>query len=135
MDAGYGWGHRERPDRNGRHLMFYSNTAATTNVVVRGNIFCNATDSLLRLHGRDWTAALTLDRNGWFQAGGPLLLWGKDQIDADQFAAFQREHRLDVHAVVANPQFIAPAARDYRLAPASPLRALIIDGTPPGALP
>ena len=135
VDAGCGWGHRERPDPNGRHLMFYANTAATTNIVVRGNIFCNATDSLWRLHGRDWTAELTLDRNGWFQASGPLLLWGLEKIGADQFAAFQREHRLDVNAVVADPQFVAPAARDYRLAPASPLRALTLDGAPPGALP
>ena len=135
VDAGYGWGHRERPDKNGRHLMFYSNIAATTNVVVRGNIFCNATDSLLRLHGRDWTAALTLDRNAWFQKEGPLLLWGTEKIGAGPFAAFQRAHKLDVHALVADPQFVAPAARDYRLAPTSPLRALLTDGAPPGALP
>ena len=135
VDAGYGWGHRERPDPNGRHLMFYSNTAATTNVIVRGNIFCNATDSLWRLHGRDWTAQLTLDRNAWFQAKGPLLLWGKDPIGAAQFAAFQREHKLDINAVVADPQFVAPAVRDYRLSPTSPLRALTSDGAPTGALP
>ncbi|MCX7009700.1 MAG: right-handed parallel beta-helix repeat-containing protein [Kiritimatiellaeota bacterium] len=133
VDAGCGWGHRERPDRNGRHLMFYSNIAATTNVVVRDNIFCNATDSLLRLHGRDWTAALTLDHNVWYQKEGPLFLWGQERIGADQFVAFQREHKLDVHAIVTDPKFVAPAARDFRLAPASPLRAS--GGTPPGAPP
>ncbi len=47
VDAGFGWGHGQRPDRNGRHLMFYDNTAATSGVVVRYNIFSNATDSLL----------------------------------------------------------------------------------------
>ncbi len=123
VDAGYGWGHRERPDKNGRHLMFYANTAATTNFVVRDNIFCNATESLLRLHGRDWTAALQLDRNLWVQKEGPLFLWGTEKIGADQFAAFQRAHKLDVNAILAEPKFVAPAARDYRLAPDSPLRA------------
>jgi hypothetical protein len=133
VDAGYGWGHRERPDRNGRHLMFYSNIATTTNVVIRDNIFCNATDSLLRLHGRDWTAALTLDHNVWFQKEGPLFLWGQEKIGMDQFAAFQGAHKLDVNAIVAEPKFAAPAARDYRLAPDSPLRT--DGGNPPGAHP
>ena len=133
VDAGCGWGHRERPDKNGRHLMFYSNTAATSDFVVRDNIFCNATDSLLRLHGRDWTAALTLDRNVWFQKDGPLFLWGTEKIGASEFAAFQQAHKLDVNAILAEPKFVAPAARDYRLAPDSPLRAG--GGQPPGALP
>lgn len=44
VDAGQGWGHAQRPDPNGRHLMFYDNAAVTTNVVIRYNIFCNATD-------------------------------------------------------------------------------------------
>ncbi len=65
VDAGCGWGHEQRPDPNGRHLMFYDNSAATTNFVIAGNIFFNATDSLLRLHGRDWTRALVMDRNCW----------------------------------------------------------------------
>ena len=133
VDAGCGWGHRERPDRNGRHLMFSYNTAATSNFVVRANIFCNATESLMRLVVPKWTAALTLDCNGWFQRSGPLLLWDREQIGADQFAAFQREHKLDVNALVVDPKFVAPATRDYRLAPDSPLRARA--GSPPGALP
>ena len=54
--------------------MFYDNTAVTTNVVVRGNIFCNATETLLRLDGRDWTTALEMERNCWFQPRGQVLL-------------------------------------------------------------
>ena len=76
VDSGSGWGHGQRPDPNGRHLMFYDNSAATTDVVIRGNIFCTATDSLLRLHGRDWTGALVMDRNCWFQPRGPVLIGG-----------------------------------------------------------
>jgi hypothetical protein len=74
VDAGYGWGHQQRPDPNGCHLMFYDNTAVTTNVVVCGNIFCNATETLLRLDGRDWTTALEMERNCWFQPRGQGLL-------------------------------------------------------------
>ena len=120
VNAGYGWGHHQRPDPNGRHLMFYDNTAATEAVFVCDNIFCNATDSCLRLHGRDWTASLTMDRNCWFQSQGPILLWGVQQVGADQFDAFRRQHGFDAHSKVADPKFAAPDRNDYRLPSDSP---------------
>ena len=43
-------------------------------VVVEGNIFCDATDSCLRLDQPDWSAGLKMDRNVWHQASGPLVL-------------------------------------------------------------
>jgi len=50
--------------------MFWDNSAETEAVFVRYNIFCDATDSCLRLHGRDWTAVLTMDFNCWFSRKG-----------------------------------------------------------------
>jgi acetyl esterase/lipase len=135
VDAGYGWGHGQRPDRNGRHLMFYDNSAATSDVVVRCNIFCNATDSCLRLHGRDWTAALTMDENCWFQRDGVLLLWGQTPIGADGFADHQRARGFSTHALVIEPEFVDAAGRNYRLTPDSPARRLQDNGVPVGALP
>ncbi len=136
VDAGFGWGHGQRPDRNGRHLMFYNNSAATSNFVVRYNVFCNATDSCLRLHGRDWTAALTMDDNCWFQRdGGTLLLWGQTSVDADGFFDHQKERGLSTHAILLDPQFVDAAGRDYRLSPESPARELTDNGAPVGALP
>jgi hypothetical protein len=145
VDAGYGWGHRQRPDPNGRHLMFYDNTAATTNVVIRHNIFVNSVDSLMRLHGRDWTAALTLDENCWHQEGKPCVLrsdkperlggslalpeekpyvlWGDKKIGESEFKAFMQARGLEAHAVVADPKFIDAAHRDFRLTPGSPVAA------------
>ena len=135
VDAGYGWGHGQRPDRNGRHLMFYNNSAVTSDFVVRYNIFCNATDSCMRLHGRDWTAALTLDANCWFQPDGPLLLWGQTAVGADGFAEHQRSRGFSAHALLAEPTFVDAEARDYRLTPDSPARRLQDEGAPVGALP
>lgn len=135
VDAGFGWGHGQRPDRNGRHLMFYDNTAATSGVVVRYNIFSNATDSLLWLHGRDWTSGLTMDHNCLYQPAGPVWLWGRTAVDADQFDAFRREKGFDLHSVVAEPGFVDAEARDYRLTPDSPARKLQHEGSPAGALP
>jgi len=135
VDAGFGWGHRQRPDRNGRHLMFYDNSAVTTNIVICHNIFGNATDSLLRLHGRDWTNALTMDYNCWHRPAGPILLWGQQSVGADGFKAHQQQRGFDAHSILAEPKFIDAARRDYRLAPDSPVRGLLDNGAPAGALP
>jgi hypothetical protein len=135
VNAGFGWGHKQRPDPNGRHLMFYSNTAETKAVSVCDNIFCNATDSCLRLHGRDWTAALTMDRNCWFQSHGPIVLWNMEQIGPEQFDAFRREHGFDLHSKVADSKFVDLDRNDYRLTPDSPARAIEPQGPPVGALP
>ncbi len=135
VDAGFGWGHGQRPDRNGRHLMFYDNTAATSGVVVRYNIFANATDSLLWLHGRDWTSGLTMDHNCLHQPSGPVWLWGRTAVGADGFDAFRREKGLDLHSIVAEPRFVGAEARDYRLTADSPVRKLGDGGSPVGALP
>ncbi len=134
VDAGHGWGHRQRPDPNGRHLMFYHNTAATENFVVRYNIFANATDSCLWLQGRDWSAALTMDRNCWFQPKGALILWGKESFAPGQFAAYQQKTGKDAGSILAEPKFADPAQRDYRLLPDSPARALRDERGPAGAL-
>jgi hypothetical protein len=134
VDAGLGWGHNQRPDPNGRHLMFYDNSAATTNVVIRGNIFHRATDSLFRLHGRDWTAALVMDRNCWFQPRGPVWLWGQRTISSDDFAAFATERGFDLHSLRGDPKFLDEARHDYRLAPGSPARTVPELLRPAGAL-
>lgn len=135
VDAGFGWGHGQRPDPNGRHLMFYDNAAQTTNVVVRHNIFCNATDSLLRLHGRDWTSALAMDYNCWFHPSGAVLLWDQKAIGPADFAAFMHSRGFDTHSRLADPKFVDAIKRDYRLAPDSPARALPDHGEAAGALP
>lgn len=135
VDAGCGWGHNQRPDPNGRHLMFYDNTAATTRMVIRGNIFFNATDSLMRLHGRDWTDALTMEHNCWFQPRGVWGLWGKETLDAEGFPAFLRSRGFDLHAVLADPKFTNAAQRDYRLTADSPARTLAGQDKPAGAFP
>ncbi len=135
VDAGYGWGHGQRPDRNGRHLMFYDNSAATTNVVIRYNIFSEATDSCMRLHGRDWTGALRMNFNCWHQRQGPLVLWGTERVGREEFGGFMGAHGLESHSVVADPNFEGRAGGDYRLRAGSPARALKSESGPAGALP
>ncbi len=121
FDAGYGWGHRQRPDPNGRHLMFYETTAKTSEFFITDNIFSDATDSIARFDNRrgqeqtqqdsdaaqeqggaaalDWTAELTLDRNRWYQPPGKtLVLWQKKVYTTEQFREYQKETGLDAHS-------------------------------------
>jgi hypothetical protein len=135
VDAGYGWGHRQRPDPNGRHLMFWDNSAMTTNVIVRDNIFCGAIGSLLRLDGRDWTSVLVMERNCWYQSNGLMLLWGQQAVGPDGFMPFMHSHGFDRGSRLADPRFLDRGRHDYRLAPDSPVRALDDQGKPAGAVP
>ncbi|MDO5309252.1 MAG: carbohydrate binding domain-containing protein [Planctomycetia bacterium] len=80
LRAGYGWGHEQRPDKNGRCIMFYKNTAQTTDFVVNGNIFVDATESVIR-HDSRWTPEqVKLDLNHYWQSNQeiPLAVFGSD---------------------------------------------------------
>lgn len=116
VDAGYGWSHTQRPDPNGRHLMFYDNTAVTEQVVLRANVFSRAVDSLWRVTGDTaWTRALTLSDNVWWQPDGVWLLVGGRKVAAGEFAEFLRQHKLEEAPVTAEPKFVDAGKRDYRL--------------------
>ncbi|MFA5190674.1 MAG: right-handed parallel beta-helix repeat-containing protein [Verrucomicrobiia bacterium] len=132
VNAGFGWAHAQRPDRNGRHLMFYSNPANTSEFYVRDNIFANATESPLRMMN-DWTAGLTMDHNCWFQRGDMLMWFLKTKFAPSQFAEFQKQSKLDAHSIVADPGFVDADKLDFRLAPDSPARKCAADGGPAGS--
>ncbi len=132
VNAGRGWGHQQRPDRNGRHLMFYVNSARTTGVYVVGNIFCEATESCLRMDN-DWTAGLTVDRNCWWQQAGVLMQFLRTAFTAAQFTDFQNRTHTDAHSIVANPGFLHAEGLDFRLSLNSPARTMTGDGTPAGS--
>ena len=133
VDAGGCWAHSQRPNPNGAHLMYYSNRAATTNFVVRNNIFCRATEWTAR-SALDWRSGLVHDHNLlWNDGSVPVFRWleGKSRrmLDWTQY----RELGFDPHGMFAEPRFVDPAKRDYRLAPGSPGLTLATDGGPVGA--
>ena len=133
VDAGGCWSHDQRPNPNGAHLMFYSNRAATTNFVVRNNLFVRSTEVCTRMDN-DWHASLTMQNNLYHQPGKPILRWlVTNYYAAGDFGRYQKELGLDGNSLVAEPQFVDPAARDYRLKPGSPGSSLATDGGPVGA--
>ncbi len=104
VDAGFGWGHVQRPDKNGRHLMIYRNPARTSNFVVRGNIFCDATESAVRID-TDWRDGLQMERNVYWQpAEKDLVLWlVNNHYTTERFADYQKELQLDTTSNVEKP--------------------------------
>ena len=133
MDAGCGWAHNQRPDPNGGHLMFYQNRAATTNVVIRNNIFVNSTEVCIRMEN-DWRSGQTLNNNLYWQTEKPILRWLiKNFYTAADFARYQSELGMDAGSLCAAPQFVNPAEHDYRLKPGTPGTTLATDGGPVGA--
>lgn len=132
VNAGHGWGHAQRPDRNGRHLMFYSNSAKTGEFHVCGNIFATATESCLRLDN-DWTEGLMMDRNCWFQSSGAIAVFLRKSFSPAQFAEYQRASGMDATSVVSDPKFVAANKLNFRLADDSPARGLADSGVPAGA--
>ena len=111
LNAGKGWGHAQRPDPNGRCLMFYSNTAQTRDFVVSGNVFANATESLVRSDVEWSPEPITLDGNVYWQDDptARVATWLKTNYACQEFDKFRRDsgqeangkfERVDVEKLV-----------------------------------
>lgn len=130
VHAGRTWAHAQRPDPNGSHLMFYSNTAATSGVEVKYNVFYDVTDWGCR-YTSDWKVLPEIDHNLWYSKDGIMAYWFRDKIAT--FDAYRRTTRLEAHSRFADPKFVDAAKGDYRLGADSPARTLRPDGGPVGA--
>jgi hypothetical protein len=133
VDAGYGWAHAQRPDRNGAHLMFYSNRAETRNFVVKDNIFAQTTEAGMRMD-LDWLDTITLDHNLWYVGDKALYRLAKNRrIMREELPELQKQFPVDQHSQFGMPVFMDAAKRDYRLAPDSIGNSGASDGGPFGA--
>ena len=145
VDAGCGWAHAQRPDPNGAHLMSYAHVGAMTNLVIRNNVFCRSSDRGFRFF-TDWRKSLEMTHNLHYEPlkvlsqshasgtdpGGRSRSW-KCGAGPEEFRRYQDETGLDAGSLYAEPQFVDPAKRDYRLKPGSPGTALATDGGAVGA--
>lgn len=130
--AGRGWAHEQRPDRNGSHLMFYSNTAATSGIEIKYNIFYDHSDWGSR-YSSGWQVLPDMDYNLWYSPSGVMAYWFRDKLAG--FDEYRQVTGLDTHSRFADPQFVDAAGGDYRLGPDSPARTLRPDGGPVGSEP
>ena len=143
VGAGFGWGHRQRPNPNGTHLMFFQNRALAENVVVRNNVFCRASERAVTLVN-DWLAppgsseGLRLERNLYWVDGENVFEGNaKGQkglcFGPYGFADYVARLGIDRDSVCARPEFIDEESHDYRLRPGSVGSSMATDRSPVGA--
>ena len=104
VDAGFGWGHAQRPTKNGRHVMMYNNQAKTKNLIIRNNVFCNATESLIRIDS-DFRDGLMMEGNQYWQPDGGEVFFRliKNRYKTDDFRRYQEEVGLDKTSTLQQP--------------------------------
>lgn len=113
VDAGLGWGHVQRPDKNGHHVMIYNNQAKTNNLVIRNNVFCRATEGLIRIDS-DFRTGLSMEGNQYWQDdNGEMFYWlMKDRYKTSDFYRYQEEVGLDHTSTLRKPNL-----KQYRALP------------------
>jgi len=132
VDGGFGWSHRQRPNKRGTHFLSYTVTAKT-NIVLRNNIFCRGANDLISMF-TDWRSGIRLHNNLWWQPDGEdfLSFRGKGVFKAEEFSKYLDEHGMEKASIRAEPKFVDPTNRDYRLLPTSPGVKAATDGGPVG---
>lgn len=130
VGAGRGWAHEQRPDPNGSHLMFYTNTATTGDIEIKYNIFYDHTNWGCR-YSSGWEVLPEMDYNVWFSESGIMAYWFREKIAG--FDEYRQATGLDRHSLFADPQFVDAASGNYRPGPESPARTLRPGGGAVGA--
>lgn len=132
VNAGNVWSHAQRPDRNGSHLMLYTNTAQSSGIEMKYNVFYQSTDWGSRFSA-GWKPLPDIDYNLWYEPDGYLCYFFKDKLPADDIEGYRQKTGLDQHSVFADPGFVDAANGDFRLRPDSPARRVRPDGGIVGA--
>ena len=123
VNAGWGWGHTQRPDPSGRHLCFYDSSAPAHGIVIRNNIFYEAKDNAFYAPGWELgviMVALDMDHNLWYQAEGIMINVAKRHWTQGEFPAYQALCNKEFHSLVTEPRFVDALQNNYRLRPDSP---------------
>lgn len=112
INAGGGWGHSQRPDPNGTHVMIWANPAQTADVHIRNNIFYNAVDQGVRWHRLEDVNTVIMDHNCWYQLSGLLAkIILSDNIGilnitynyATQWDAYRADTEQDFNSIHCDP--------------------------------
>jgi len=139
VDSGYCWSHAQRPDPNGAHMMFYGHKSQMRDQAIRNNVFCRSSDRGARYFTPFWKTQLDLDYNlDWeplntlseYHGGPESFRFGSGM---EEFRRYQSRTGLERHSLYAEPVFVDPLKRDYRLKPGTPGTGAASDGTDMGA--
>ncbi|HEX9058994.1 MAG TPA: carbohydrate binding domain-containing protein [Clostridia bacterium] len=105
-NAGSGWGHSQRPDPKGEHLMFYSNNAVTKDFYIRNNVFSQA-DQACAFIDANWNGFenLVMGSNQYVQSKGiPVVIVGSKEYHVDDFALYRSDTGKDAGSTMSLAQ-------------------------------
>lgn len=105
-NAGSGWGHSQRPDPKGEHLMFYSNNAVTKDFYIRNNVFSQADQACVFID-KSWNGFenLVMGSNQYIQFKSvPVVIVGSKQYYVNDFALYRSETGKDAGSTMSLAQ-------------------------------
>lgn len=103
LNAGSGWGHTQRPDPRGSHLMLWG---YSRNLVVKNNIFYESTEFGLLFEQQYTRQNVKLDNNLWYESAGPFArIYDNDGNfhDASDSASYIALSEQDSNSIFADP--------------------------------
>ncbi len=105
-NAGYGWGHSQRPDKSGMHICFSDNIAATNGVYVRNNIM-EYSQSCTMYVAKVWNGVETLvfENNHYTQTKNSVIAaWAVNSkiYFPDDFEIYKKETGKDKDSVATS---------------------------------
>lgn len=105
VDAGGGFGHDQRPSPRGCHVRLGGMDASCTRVMVRNNIFYEATDASVMYHTAAHLAKVTFDYNDYYQSAGKALAYRDEETATYYYTllAWQTISGQEANAIDDNP--------------------------------
>ena len=104
VNAGYGWGHAQRPDPNGAHLIISGFLAQTDSIMIRNNIFLESSDNGTCVYSSSDVQKVIADYNSWFESSGNVARIGSTFYDFEtDWESFRSVSGFGEHAVVEEP--------------------------------
>jgi len=106
VNAGGGWSHFQRPDgARGCHVRIGHVLSSATDVMIRNNIFYEATERIIYYHNAAELAKITLNYNCYYQSGGKSYAWRTDETPTNYYTleAWQAISGQELYAIDDNP--------------------------------
>jgi hypothetical protein len=99
-DCGFGWGHAQRPNKNGTHLLAYHLAGKRLDITYRDNLFCRTKDAFIWYFNDRLPNISACDGNVYQQGGGnlesrPLFRWKGQPEEGLTFEQYRKKTGFD----------------------------------------
>ncbi|MCK4553194.1 carbohydrate binding domain-containing protein, partial [Candidatus Pacearchaeota archaeon] len=119
-DAGGSWGHSQRPDPWGVHVLNWEAIPYVGQIQIANNIFYKSTDICIYISSAyEGLENLNLNYNCWYQASGNMINFQGYRYTMSQFSMYQSEKSQDQNSIATDPLFVDALNHDFHLQPTS----------------